>query len=472
MGYDPVNYNTPEVSYSTDPSKGEVRIKEFKEMVKALHAAGIRVIMDVVYNHTHHSADSNFNAVMPMYYHRPDKDGNFSNGSGCGNEVATERSMVRRYMVDSVAYWAKEYHIDGFRFDLMGLHDIKTMNEIRAALDKIDPTIIMYGEGWACSESPLPFEESAMKVNTPKMPRIAAFSDDARDGIKGHVFYEEEAGFVSGGIDFEESVKFTVVGATDHPQVNYEHVMYANAPWATEPNQCVNYVECHDNLTLYDKLEKSVPEESEVDRIKMHKLANGIVFTSQGIAFMHAGAEMLRTKFGVENSYQSPDEINQFDWSRKALHQEVVAYYQNLIAMRKAHPAFRMPSTKMIQQKLMFLNTPKQSVGFMLKENANNDSWRNIVVIYNANPCAITVGLPLEGKWNVVVDGDSAGCNVLRTFEGKSVCVAPLSMTVMYTDDAFKDSLPKMKLGAKIAMGVAGTVIVGAMIYKSTKNKK
>ncbi|HAX73050.1 MAG TPA: type I pullulanase [Firmicutes bacterium] len=470
-GYDPLNYNALEGSYSTDPVHGDVRIKEFKEMVLALHRAGIRVIMDVVYNHTHYGEESYLNLAVPSYYHRMDAEGNFSNGSGCGNELASERSMVRRYIVDSVAYFAREFHIDGFRFDLMGLHDVKTMNTIRETLDQIDPSIIMYGEGWTCNPTPLPEYDQALKVNTPKMPRVAAFSDDARDGIKGHVFYEDEGGFVNGGVDFEESIKFAVVGATNHPQVNYDSVMYANEAWASEPNQCVNYVECHDNLTLFDKLEKSVPEVSEENRIKMHKLANGIVFTSQGIAFMHAGAEMLRTKQGVENSYNAPDEINQFDWSRKAKYLEVNNYYKNLIALRKSHPAFRMPSTKMIQNKLMFLNTPKQSVAFMLKEYANKDSWRNIVVVYNANAEAVSINLPMEAKWNVVVDEMYAGTDVIRTITGNKVKVAPLSMYVLYTDEAYMDSTAKMKLGAKIALGVAGTVLVGAMIYKSKQKK-
>ncbi len=472
-GYDPVNYNVPEGSYSTDPSRGEVRIREFKQLVQALHEAGIRVVMDVVYNHTHHSVDSNLNQAVPGYYYRFDEEGNFSNGSGCGNELASERSMCRRYIVDSVAYWAREYHIDGFRFDLMGLHDIKTMNEVRQSLDEIDESIIVYGEGWACNESPLPFEDSAMKVNVAKMPRVAAFSDDARDGIKGHVFYEDEKGFVNGGTGFEESIKFTVVAGCEHPQVNNEKVMYADKAWAKEPNQCVNYVECHDNLTLFDKLEKSASEYTKQERIKMHKLANGIVFTSQGIAFMHAGAEMLRTKFGVENSYNSSDEINQFVWSRKYEHHDVYEYYKNLIALRKAHKAFTMPTSKMIQDKLMFLNAPEQCVAYMLKEHANQDEWRNIVVVYNASEDESTITLPMEATWHIVVDEHQAGCTPLRTFEGNELTVAPLSMCVCYTKNKYMDSVAKLKLGAKVAAGVAGGMIIGALIYKAAvKDKK
>ena len=472
-GYDPVNYNAVEGSYSTDPSQGEVRIREFKQLVKAFHEAGIRVIMDVVYNHTHHSEDSNLNKAVPGYYYRFDEEGNFSNGSGCGNELASERSMCRRYIVDSVSYFAREYHIDGFRFDLMGLHDIKTMNEVRQSLNEIDESIIIYGEGWACDQSPLPFEESAMKVNVSKMPGIAVFSDDARDGIKGHVFYEDEPGFVNGGIGFEDSVKFTVVAGCEHPQVNYEKVIYADKPWATDPNQCVNYVECHDNLTLFDKLEKSAVDSTLQERIKMHKLANGIVFTSQGIAFMHAGSEMLRTKFGIENSYNSPDEINQFVWSRKYEHYDVYEYYKNLIALRKAHKAFTMPTTEMIQEKVMFLTAPEQCVAYMLKEHANGDEWRNIVVVYNASKEEAEITLPMMATWHKVVDDNQASVTAFETFEDQKVCVAPLSMGVYYTDDKYVDSVAKLKLGAKIAAGVAGGVVIGALLYKAaTKTKE
>ena len=473
-GYDPVNYNVPEGSYSTDPARADVRIREFKQLVMALHEVGIRVVMDVVYNHTHHSVDSNLNKAVPGYYYRFNEDGTFSNGSGCGNELASERSMCRRYIVDSVAYWAREYHIDGFRFDLMGLHDIRTMNQIRKVMNDIDESIILYGEGWACEESPLPHEDSAMKENISKIPGVAAFSDDARDGIKGHVFYEEEKGFVNGGVGFEDSIKFAVVAGCEHPQVDYSKVMYANSAWAKSPDQCVNYVECHDNYTLFDKLEKSAPEVSAEDRVKMHKLANGIVFTSQGMVLMHAGAEMLRTKFGEHNSYNLPDETNQFVWSRKYEHKEVFDYYKNLIELRRTHKAFTMPTTKMIQDKIMFLNAPDQCVAYMLKEHANEDEWRNIVVVYNASAEEALITLPMEATWQKVVDENQAGCTPFLTFEGNVLAVAPLSMAVIYTDKKYLDSAAKLKIGASVTAGVATGMVLGALVYKAfvSKDKK
>ncbi|MCB0638395.1 MAG: type I pullulanase, partial [Lewinella sp.] len=331
-GYDPQNYNVPEGSFATDPVDPAARIREFKQMVQALHANGIRVILDVVYNHTGATEESLFNQLVPGYYYRQNDEGGFSNASACGNEVASERPMVRKFIVESMVYWAREYHLDGFRVDLMGIHDIETMNEAALALRRIDPTIFVYGEGWTAGGSPLPDSLRALKQNVPQMDYVAAFSDEVRDAIKGHVFTHDAPGFISGQEDLAESLKFGIVGGTEHPQLDYAAVNYTDAPWAPEPTRCIVYASCHDNHTLWDRLSLSRPDATEAERIRMDKLAAAIVLTSQGVPFLHLGADFLRTKQGVENSYESPDSINQIDWSRKAAYLEVFNYYQDLVA--------------------------------------------------------------------------------------------------------------------------------------------
>ena len=310
-GYDPKNYNVPEGSYSSDPYTGTIRIEEFKQMVMELHKAGIRVVMDVVYNHTGATTDSNLNLAVPNYYYRQNAQGGFANGSGCGNETASERSMVGRLIVDSVAYWAEEYHIDGFRFDLMAIHDIDTMKEVRAAVDAIDPTILLYGEGWTGGDSPLPEDQKATKANTVKFGdlQIAAFSDDIRDGIKGSVFDAAAGGFINGGTDYEETIKFGVVASTPNDQIDYSKVKNQTQPWANQPYQTISYASAHDNLTLWDKLQSTNPNDSEEALIQLNKMSAAIVYTSQGIPFMQAGEEMARTKVNPdgslnENSYK------------------------------------------------------------------------------------------------------------------------------------------------------------------------
>lgn len=402
-GYDPQNYNVPDGSYSTNPADGAVRIREFKHMVKTLHDNGLRVVLDVVYNHTF-DTESPFEMLVPGYFYRKDDNGNFSNASGCGNETASERSMMNKFIVESVKYWAKEYHIDGFRFDLMGIHDIETMNSVSDALFHIDPSILIYGEGWAAGDSPFPEELRALKHNVSKLVRTAAFSDDLRDGAKGHVFTANAKAFVSGVSGLEESIKFGVTAATQHTQVDYSRINYSSAPWAREPWQCINYVSCHDNHTLWDRMINSCPEDSREDKILMHKLANTIVLTSQGIPFLHAGVEMLRTKYGVENSFESPDSINQINWDWKSDNYEVFEYYKDLIKLRKAHPAFRMTSTEQIQKHLQFLDIPLDNVvGFHISGNANGDEWSDIIVIYNGRRQENKVDIP-DGTWDIICE--------------------------------------------------------------------
>ncbi len=402
-GYDPQNYNVPEGSYSTNPYDGNVRIKEFKKMVQTFHENGIRVILDVVYNHTGASFESNFYSILPGYYYRLNEDGSLSNASGCGNETASERPMMRKFMIESVKYWVEEYHLDGFRFDLMGIHDIETMNAISAAVQEIDPTIFIYGEGWTAGASPLAEEFRAVKKNASKLNNIAVFSDDMRDGIKGHVFTHDAKAFISGLDSLEESVKFGIVAATQHDQVDYSQVNYSDAPWAKEPAQCINYVSCHDNHTLYDRLLISCPDEPESELIKMHKLANTIVLTSQGIPFLHAGVDFMRTKDKVENSFESPDSINQIDWDRKTRYQDVFEYYKKMVALRKAHPAFRIKTTEEVQQHLRFLPVDGTNlIAYQITGNANGDKWKNIVVVFNGNKEAREVNVP-AGNYQIII---------------------------------------------------------------------
>lgn len=430
-GYDPQNYDVPEGSYSTDPANPVSRIKEFKQMVMAFHQKGIRVIMDVVYNHTGETEKSNFNLMVPGYYYRKNADGTWSNASGCGNETASERPMMRQFMIQSLKHWVNEYHIDGFRFDLMGIHDIETMNEIAAELHKTDSTIFLYGEGWTAGASPLPEEKQALKKYTFKLNKVAAFSDDFRDAVKGHWNDVKTKGFVSGEKGMEESVKFGIVAATGHPEINYKLVNYSKEPWAKEPSQCINYVSCHDNNTLWDKLLISAPEATVMERIKMDKLANAMVLLSQGVPFLHAGEEFLRTKHEVHNSFNSPDSINWMDYSRKALYIDVFKYYQDLLQLRKSHPAFRMPANEMIQERLSFLKPDTINVvGFMLKDHANGDEWKDVLVIFNANKKPVSVSIP-QGPWTVVAYEGMVNTRGLRTFNHNRVEVPAISALVL-----------------------------------------
>jgi pullulanase len=423
-GYDPLHYSVPEGTYSTDATNPAARIRELKQLVENLHGAGLRVVLDVVYNHTADAGRSNFEQLVPGYYYRYTPDGKLSNATACGNEVASERPMVRKLIVESVAYWAQQYHVDGFRFDLMGVLDIETMRAIRIALDQQDHSILMYGEGWTAGPSPLPDAKRALKGNMPKLDRIAAFGDELRDGVKGHYAHQTEPGFASGHPDLEESVKFGIVAATQHPQVDYAKVNYSKAPWANSPGQAINYVACHDDMVLWDKLNVSNPNTSEDSLIKMDLLSNTIVFTSQGIPFLPVGDEFLRTKGGSHNSYNQPDSVNQLDWSLKAKNLSVYQFYRKLIALRKAHPAFRLPTAELVQQHLEFLpNMTPGIIAYQLKNNAGGDAWQNIIVIFNGNRSAWSVKLPRD-TYKVVLRGDQIneeGLDVLEVTSGVQV---------------------------------------------------
>ena len=429
-GYDPVNYNVPEGSYATDPFQPETRIREFKQMVKALHDAGIRVILDVVYNHTYDIEHSNFQRTYPDYFYRKTADGAYSNGSGCGNETASDRPMMRKFMLESVKYWINEYHIDGFRFDLMGIHDIETMNEIRRMVDAIDPTIFIYGEGWSAGSCAYPEDQLAMKANIYKMPGIAAFSDEIRDALRGPFSDDTITGWI-GGKDEAESIKFGITGAIQHPQIDMTKVNYSKKPWALEPTQMISYVSCHDDMCLVDRLKASIPSITEEELIRLDLLAQTAVFTSQGVPFMLSGEELLRNKKGVHNSFESPDDINQLDWTNKTKYPQVFAYYKNLIALRQHHPAFRLGNADLVRKHLEFLDAPKGVVAYCLKNYAGRDDWRDIIVILNANKTATEVTIP-DGTYTIVCANGQINEQGLGTIQGGKATVSPQSALILY----------------------------------------
>lgn len=431
-GYDPQNYNVPDGSYSTDPYKPDVRIKEFKQMVQALHKAGIRVVLDVVYNHTFNTEESNFERTVPGYFYRQTKDGKPANGSGCGNETASDRAMMRKYMVESVLYWINEYHIDGFRFDLMGIHDIETMNEIRAAVDKIDPSIFIYGEGWAASAPQLDQEELAMKANIYKMPRIAAFSDEMRDGLRGGWDDDRKGAFLIGQPGHEMSIKFGLVGAVKHPQVINDSVNYSKEPWALQPTQMISYVSCHDDMCLADRLKATMPDATDEERASLHKLAETFVFTSQGVPFIFAGDEMMRDKKGIHNSYNSPDSINTIDWRNKTIHHDVFDYVRELIALRKNHPAFRMGDADKVRQYMEFLPVEGSNlVAFILKDNANGDSWKNIIVAFNSRKEPAKLSIP-TGRYTIVCKDGKIKQSGMGQVSGNEIIVPARSAMIIH----------------------------------------
>ena len=430
-GYDPKNYNVPEGSYSTDPYNPQTRIKEFKMMVQALHKAGIRVILDVVYNHTFDIENSNFQRIYPDYFYRKTADGKYSNGSGCGNETASEKPLMREYMTESVKYWINEYHIDGFRFDLMGVHDIETMNYIRHAVNKIDPSIYIYGEGWSAGSCAYPTDKLAMKANTKQLDGIGAFCDDMRDALRGPFSDDHKGGFLAGEPDMEESIKFGIAGAISHPQIDMKKVNYSKEAWTNSPAQMISYVSCHDDMCLTDRLRASIPGIKRDELIRLDLLAQTAVLTSQGVPFILCGEEMLRDKKGVHNSYNSPDSINHLDWNNLRKYPEVFNYYSGLIALRKAHPAFRMGNADEVRKHLEFIDAPKSVVAFRLKDFAGGDTWKSIIVILNANKKAMEIPIP-EGNYTIVAKNGKVDSNGLGSLTGNTAAVEPQSAIILH----------------------------------------
>ena len=430
-GYDPLNYNVPEGSYSTDAATPTTRIREFKQMVQALHRAGIRVILDVVYNHTFDINGSNFQKTYPDYFYRKTAEGKYSDGSGCGNETASEKPLMREFMKESVEYWIKEYHIDGFRFDLMGVHDIETMNEIRAMVDQIDPSIYIYGEGWSAGSCAYPQEKLAMKANTKQLNGIGAFCDDMRDALRGPFSDDHKGGFLIGDPDEEESIKFGIVGAIAHPQIDMTKVNYSREAWTNEPSQMVAYVSCHDDMCLTDRLRATVPYITDDELIRLDLLAQTAVLTSQGVPFILSGEEMLRDKKSVHNSFRSPDSINRLDWNNLKRYPQVFDYYAGLIALRKAHPAFRMGKAEEVRKHLEFVDAPKGVVAFRLKDNAGGDAWRNIYVVLNSQKTPQNVKVA-EGSYTTVVANGKVNADGLGLISGTTLTVAPQSALIVH----------------------------------------
>ncbi|MBP5688633.1 MAG: type I pullulanase [Muribaculaceae bacterium] len=435
-GYDPLNYNVPEGGYSTNPYDPATRIREFKQMVQALHKAGFHVVLDVVYNHTYNIGDGNFQKTCPDTFYRKNPDGSWSNGSGCGNETASERDIMRAFMLASVKYWMEEYGIDGFRFDLMGVHDIETMNAIADMVHKKDPNRIVYGEGWSAGPCAIPSEIMGLKANIKRMPGIAAFSDDIRDALRGPWDGDDKAAFLGGIPGYEESLKFGIAGASQHPQIDYSKVNYSKEPFANNPNQMIAYVSCHDDMCLVDRLKASIPGLTEKDLIKLDLMAQTAIFTSRGIPFMLSGEEMLRNKKGVHNSFESPDSINHLDWNNLKRYPQVFNYYKNLIALRKNHhiayisdPKFKRTSTA---GALEFLPGDECLVVYRYKNlNELGDKWNNMIVILNGNNVKKTVKLP-KSTYTIVGDGDVINEDGIYTLTTDEIIAPPRSAIIMH----------------------------------------
>lgn len=414
-GYDPVNYNVPEGGYSTNPYDPATRIREAKTMIQALHAAGIRVIMDVVYNHTYSVEGCALGRVVPQYFYRMNEDGSYANGSGCGNETASDKEMMRQFMVESVCYWAREYHIDGFRFDLMGIHDQETMRQIRAALDEIDPSIITYGEGWAASSPAYPYEQLAMKQWTYTMPRVGAFSDDIRNALIGSPF-DHHRGFASGNTASRDAVCYGLVACPD---------------WSGEPMQHVSYITCHDNYCLRDRIEVAAAEETEATKLRMNKLAQTAVMVSQGMTFFYGGEELFRTKQGIENSYQSPDSINVIEWANKQTYNDLYTYYREIIKIRRQHKGFRLGTAELVKNHVEFPETTQEGlIIYRIKDLQGIDTASSLIVLLNGTAEPMEAEVP-QATYTVLAHDAQANANGMGTIEAGKVQVAPYSATIL-----------------------------------------
>ena len=421
-GYDPFNYNAVEGSYSTDPFNPATRIKEFKQMVQSLHKAGMRVILDVVYNHTTDASKTGFERTMPGYFYRMRPDGTYYDGSGCGNETASEQAMFRKYMIESLEWWMKEYHIDGFRFDLMAIHDIDTMNEISERLHAIDPDVVIYGEGWAASAPAYPEEKIALKVNTHMLDKIGAFSDNIRDAIRGPLGCEN-AGFMDGVEGNKENVEFGIAGGVEHPQVSVPF-------WTNNPLQHVSYVSCHDDHCLRDRLEEAT-DADEAERLAMVKLAQTAVYTSQGIPFIFNGEELYRHKQGVKNSYNEPDSINAIDWTYKTQYKDLVDYYAGLAAIRHEHPGFCLGDAALVREKLSFIDVDDPCVvAFRITGLQGIDPASSLTVLLNGSKKPVKIDIP-AGNYVPLAQNGKADPDGLGAFSGRTISAAPTSATIL-----------------------------------------
>jgi pullulanase len=421
-GYEPLNYNAVEGSFSTDPYDPVTRIREFKQMVQALHKAGIRVILDVVYNHTTNASNTGFERTMPGYFYRMRPDGTYFDGSGCGNETASEQAMFRKFMIESLEWWMKEYHIDGFRFDLMAIHDIDTMNEISERLHAIDPDVVIYGEGWAASAPALPEDKIALKINTHLMDKVGAFSDNIRDAVRGPLGCEN-AGFMDGVEGNKANVEFGIAGGVEHPQVSVPF-------WTNNPLQHVSYVSCHDDHCLRDRLEEAT-DASEQERLAMVKLAQTAVYTSQGIPFIFNGEELYRHKQGVKNSYNRPDSINAIDWTYKTRYKDLVDYYAALAAIRHEHPGFCLGDAALVREKLSFIDVDDPCVvAFRISGLQDIDPASSLTVLLNGSKKPVKIDIP-AGNYVTLAQNGVADADGMGAFSGRTISAAPTSATIL-----------------------------------------
>ncbi|WP_051226494.1 type I pullulanase [Butyrivibrio sp. MC2013] len=421
-GYDPVNYMVPEGSFATDPHDGRVRIREFKEMIKAFHEEGLGVIMDVVFNHTY-DLDSSFQRVYPDHFYRKDGD-KYSDASACGNEVASERPMVRKYIIDCLRYWMEEYHIDGFRFDLMGCLDLDTMAEVNRVLRAIRPDVLLYGEGWLGGESVLPVNKRATKAMIRGIDGIGAFSDDIRDGIRGNVFENTECGFATGDLDSKADIRFSVVAACSHPETDPEREEEGKVKaWATSPCRVINYVSCHDNMTLWDRICMSRKDASLEDRLLMNRLAAFIVFTSQGIPFFLHGEEILRSKGFNENSFNMPLSLNSIKYDLTDDQAAMLDYYKELIRLRKRLPSLHMVAAEEVRDKISFLDSPDEPQLVAYRAG-------DLFVVYNASDSPAVIKAPVSGSYKVLAEGGvikADGICTKSVTKGNEIEIAPIS---------------------------------------------
>ena len=469
-GYDPVNYNVPEGSYSTDPYNGEVRVSEFKQMIKGLHDNGISLIMDVTYNHVYNAEAFCFNQIVPQYFSRVSQRGAYSAGSGCGNDTASERSMVKKYIVDSVTYWADEYHVDGFRFDLVGLIDTETINAVVEEVHKTHPNVIFYGEGWSMNTLlTKPGYTLTTQANSEQTPGFAFFNDFLRDALRGPMGNDSKPGYISGSTGYAGNVDDCFLGA---------------ASWCKTPTQTINYASCHDNLALFDRITTATDGKTFEERVKMNNLAAAVVMTSQGVPFMQAGEEMLRSKPLEEggfdhNSYRSPDSVNSLKWGdlNEEAYQQVRDYYAGLIAFRKAHPALRMTTAADVEANITKLRDLETGViAFQFAPETNGEDNDGMFVVFNGRSKATTVDLP-EGQWTIYVQGDQAGTQALGTASG-SITVDSISITILVLEKAASEPVEEGQnnlwmilaiiVGSLLATGVVAALII-ILIVKRKK---
>jgi pullulanase len=430
--YNPQNFNVPEGSFSSKPFDPVSRIREFKQMVLALHKVGIRVLLDMAYDHTQPVKESCFNLTVPDFYYRHCDDGSYSNATGYGNEVASEKPVMRQYIVQSVLYWAKEYHIDGFRFDQLSMLDIETINQIRKELDRIDSTIFICGESTLKGASPLPASLRALSQNRARMPRVAFCNDAWRDAVKGNEFDSMAVGFVNGRPGMEEQVKEGIVGLVKHPQVHLDN-SDALMIYASDPSEVINYVSSHKGYCLYDQFAAASNHTASPDLlIRWNKLAQGMVLTSQGIPLLFSGEEIQRSRGGVVNNSATPDSISRIDWRNKTFYADLFNYDRDMIQLRKDHPAFRMINAAEVVKKLRFFEMPeKNMVGFLLGAHANGDCWKNILVVHNANRSPVRIEVP-AGRWTTVVYDGVVNPDGISNFDEGGMLIPAVSTVVAY----------------------------------------